>query len=165
MIPWWWTDNWTNKWTIKWINKQNSLNLNFTCMWWNINRIFPEFKFPMYVMKHKQNILFLNILFGKTYIKSCSSHLSFSFTKKYLAIWRFLIAKWVNVTIIAKFSLVTWHSLLLNKSLAVWCSFIAKWAIAIWRSCIAKYSLAIWFSFIAKCVWAKQMYSLGISIV
>ncbi len=36
----------------------NSLNLNAPCMWWNINRIFPKFNCPMYVMKHKQNVLF-----------------------------------------------------------------------------------------------------------
>jgi hypothetical protein len=36
----------------------------------------------MYVIKHKQNILFLNNLFGKTYIANCGSCLSFSFAKK-----------------------------------------------------------------------------------
>jgi hypothetical protein len=45
----------------------NSLNLNVPCMWRNINSIFPKFKCPMYVMKHKQNILFLNNLFGKKF--------------------------------------------------------------------------------------------------
>ncbi len=39
----------------------NSLNLNVPCMWWNINRIFPKFKCPMYVMKHKQNRGWLNV--------------------------------------------------------------------------------------------------------
>ncbi len=36
----------------------------------------------MYVIKHKQNILFLNNLIGKTYTTNCGSHLAFSFTKK-----------------------------------------------------------------------------------
>ncbi len=36
----------------------------------------------MYVIKYKQNILFLNNLFGKTYITNCRSHLAFSFAKK-----------------------------------------------------------------------------------
>jgi hypothetical protein len=47
----------------------------------------------MYMIKHKQNILFLNNLFGKTYITNCSSHLAFSFAKKKPAIWCSFIAK------------------------------------------------------------------------
>ncbi len=40
--------------------KECQIASNVTCMWWNINRIFRKFKCPVYVIKHKQNILFLN---------------------------------------------------------------------------------------------------------
>jgi hypothetical protein len=41
----------------------------------------------MYVITHIQNILFLNNLFGKTYITNCGSPLAFSFAKKIC--WQF----------------------------------------------------------------------------
>jgi hypothetical protein len=47
----------------------------------------------MYVIKHKQNILFFNILFHKTYITNCGSHLAFSFAKKIAGNLALFIAK------------------------------------------------------------------------
>ncbi len=83
----------------------------------------------MYVIKHKQNILFLNNLFGKTYWQY-GNHVLLNTCLQFD----------VLLSLSANVYDPTYIGPQYNKK--------PTW----WQSCIAKYLLAIWHSFIAKCV-------------